>query len=155
MPSCNSINAALCAALIAAPLTSFAQIIPAPLPTEAGGPTYRMFLRGTPIGSEQIQLMRTADGWTIVSAGRIAAPIDVVGRRLQVRYTADWKPVDFAFDATVRGEQQSIRTRIEGTTATSDVTVNGSPSQKSDTIAADEIGRASCRERGEVGVGVL
>src|SRR5262249_27864779 len=110
MPSCNSIRAAVCAALIAAPLTAFAQIIPAPLPTEAGGPTYRLFLRGAPIGTEQIQVTRTADGWMIISAGRIAAPIDVVGRRVQVRYTAEWKPVDFAFDATVRGQPQSIRT---------------------------------------------
>src|SRR5262245_28363290 len=136
----HSIRAAVCAALItAAPLTAFAQIIPAPLPTEAGGPTYRVFFRGAPIGSEQVQVTRTADGWMIVSSGRLAAPVDVVGRRLQVRYTADWKPVDFAFDATVRGQPQSICTRIEGTTATSDVTGHGSRSQKRDTSRAGAV----------------
>jgi uncharacterized protein len=140
MPLFHSIRAAVFAASIAsAPLAAFAQIIPAPLPTEAGGLTYRLFLRGAPIGTEQVQVTRTADGWLIVSAGRIAAPIDVVGRRLQVRYTPEWKPVDFSFDATVRGQQQTIRTTIEGTTANSNLMVAGSPSQKSDTIAEDAV----------------
>jgi uncharacterized protein len=140
MPLGHSIRAAVCAALIAAaPPAAFAQIIPAPLPTEAGGPTYRIFLRGAPVGTEQVQVTRTADGWMIVSAGRLAAPLDVIGRRLQVRYTADWKPLDFSFDATVRGQPQSIRTTIDGTTAKNDSMVGGSPTQKSDPIAADAV----------------
>src|SRR2546428_11722392 len=75
---------AACAALMAtAPLAAFAQIVPAPPPLqEAGGSTYRMFVRGAPIGTEQVAVTRTADGWTIASSGRGGAPIDVVGRRV-------------------------------------------------------------------------
>src|SRR2546425_2514126 len=109
---------AACAALMAAaPLAAFAQIVPAPPPLqEAGGSTYRMFVRGAPIGTEQVAVTRTADGWTIASSGRVGAPIDVVGRRVQVRYTPDWHPVEFSFDATVRGQQQTVHTIVEGTT---------------------------------------
>ena len=139
MLSLHSIRAA-CAALMVAPITAFAQIIPAPPPLpEAGGTTYRIFLRGTPIGTEQIAAARTADGWTIVSSGRIAAPLDVIGRRVQVRYTADWHPLELTFDATVRGQQQNIRTTIEGTTATSHIFAGGQTSDKSDTIAGDAV----------------
>src|SRR2546427_12666974 len=75
---------AACAALMAAaPLAAFAQIIPAPPLQEAGGSTYRIFVRGAPIGAEQVALTRTADGWTIVSSGRLGAPVDVVGRPAQ------------------------------------------------------------------------
>jgi hypothetical protein len=122
-----------------APPTAFAQIIPAPPVVEAGGTTYRLFLRGAPIGSEQINVTRAAEGWTIVSSGRLGAPIDVVGRRVQARYTPDWIPVELSFDGTVRGQQQSIRTVIEGTTAKTEIRIAGQPTEKSDTIAADGV----------------
>jgi alpha-beta hydrolase superfamily lysophospholipase len=128
------------AVMVAAPLAAFAQIIPAPPPLPAaGGTAYRIFLRGAPIGTEQIATTRTADGWTIVSSGRIAAPLDVVGRRIQVRYTADWHPLDFSFDATVRGQQQTIRASVDGTTATSHISAGGQTADKSDTIASDAV----------------
>jgi len=126
--------------MIAAPLAASAQIIPAPPPLpEAGGTSYRMFLRGAPIGTEQIATTRTAEGWTIVSSGRIAAPFDVVARRVQVRYTADWHPLEFSFDALVRGQQQTIRTSVDGTTATSRTFAGGQTNEKTDTIAADAL----------------
>ena len=108
--------------LLTAPAAARAQIIPTPPPLpESGGTPYRLFLRGAPIGSEQIATLRTAEGWTIVSSGRIAAPFDVVARRVQSRYTADWHPIEFTFDALVRGQQQIIRTTVDGTTATNRV----------------------------------
>ena len=123
-----------------APVAAIAQIVPPPPVQEPGGSTYRLFLRGTPIGSEQIAVTRTADGWTIVSSGRLAAPIDVVGRRVLARYTPDWQPLEFAFDGTVRGQNQTIRTIVEGaTTAKSEISIDGNPTQKSDTIAADAL----------------
>jgi len=122
-----------------APVAAIAQIVPPPPVQEPGGSTYRLFLRGTPIGSEQIAVTRTADGWTIVSSGRLAAPIDVVGRRVLARYTPDWQPLEFAFDGTVRGQNQTIRTIVEGATAKSEISIDGNPTQKSDTIAADAL----------------
>jgi pimeloyl-ACP methyl ester carboxylesterase len=146
MPSGHSTRAAVAslaaaaALLVTAPLAARAQIIPTPPPLpELGGTPYRLFLRGAPIGSEQIATSRTAEGWTIVSSGRIAAPFDVVARRVQARYTADWHPIEFTFDALVRGQQQTIRTTVDGTTATNRVSAAGQTSEKTDTIAADAI----------------
>ena len=101
---------------------------------EAGATNFAIFLRGAPIGTEQIAVTRTATGWTIVSSGRLAAPIDVVARRVQVRYTAEWKPIEFTLDGTVRGQATIVRTVVEGTTAKSDITTAGQPAQKTDTI---------------------
>jgi pimeloyl-ACP methyl ester carboxylesterase/spore coat protein U-like protein len=120
--------------------TAGAQVIlPPPPPAEIAGTAYTIFLNGRPVGTEQIAVTRDASGWTIVSSGRIGAPLDVVGRRLQVRYTADWKPIEFNFDAIVRGQTQVIHTAVEGTTATSTVTNAGQTTQKTDTIAADAL----------------
>ena len=112
--------------------------LPAP-PPEPGGMSYHVFLRGQPVGTEQVAVTRTADGWNIVSSGRLAAPLDVVARRVQVRYTPDWRPIELAFDGTVRGQQQSVRTTIDGTTARSAVTTNGQPAEKTDTIDANSV----------------
>jgi len=124
-------------ALLAAPTSMDAsdqQPIAAPALQEAGAFTFTTFLRGMPIGTEQVALTRIADGWTISGTGRLGAPIDVIGRRLQVRYTADWRPVELTFDATVRGQMQAVRTIVQGTTATSTMSAGGQPTEKTDTI---------------------
>jgi hypothetical protein len=140
MPSCHSIRAtlavpALAVLSLATPLGASAQQpAAAPLLQEPGATNFTIFLRGAPIGTEQIALTRTASGWTIVSSGRLAAPFDVVARRVQVRYTPEWKPLEFTLDGTVRGQSTTIRTAVDGTAASSDINTAGQPAQKSDTI---------------------
>jgi pimeloyl-ACP methyl ester carboxylesterase len=133
MPWLHSIRATLAAAALAVPLSVSAQEPPAPPLTEAGATTFSIFLRGAPIGTEQIAITRTATGWTIVGSGRMGAPIDAVARRLQVRYTPDWKPLEFILDGTSRGRPLNVHTVIEGTTAKTDV-IAGQTTQKTDTI---------------------
>ena len=124
----------LAAAALALPLGAFAQEPAVPQLQEAGATNFAIFLRGAPIGTEQIAVTRTATGWTIVSSGRLAAPIDAVQRRTQVRYTADWKPLEFTFDGVVRGVKQAIHTTIDGTTATSEITSAGQAKPKVEPI---------------------
>src|SRR6185295_4570541 len=133
MRSSHSIRAVVAALAVAMPLVLSAQPPPVPTPLqEAGATNFTIYLRGTPLGSEQVALTRTATGWTIVSSGRVGAPIDVVARRLQVRYTPEWKPLEFTLEGTVRGQPQTIHTVVDGTTAKSDVVVAGQASQKTD-----------------------
>ena len=136
MRSVHSIRAALAAAVLAwLPTAAAAQIVPAPpaLP-ETNATSFSIFIGGRPLGSESIAVNRVADGWLIASTGRLAAPLDVVSRRLQVRYTADWRPLSFDFDGTQRGVAQTVHTVIEGTNARSDVTVAGQTTQKTDAV---------------------
>src|SRR4029079_16859661 len=98
-----------------------------------------IFIRGAARGAEQIAVTRTADGWTISSTGRLAAPLDIVGRRLQVRYTADCRALEFTFDGTVKGQLQTVHTVVEGTTASTDLTGAGQSSQKQNTIDPDAV----------------
>src|SRR5262249_39507153 len=136
MLSSHSIRAVLAALAVAAAAAATAQIVPvAPALPDTNVTSFTIFLRAQPIGTEQVAVNRIADGWMISSIGRLSPPIDAVARRLQVRYTSDWRPLEFAFDGTVRGQTQSLRTVVEGTTAKTDVSVGGSPAQqKSDTI---------------------
>src|SRR3954471_16226192 len=140
MPSLHSIAAAVVAlARGAAAGAGAAQAPTPPQLQEAGAANFTIFLGGAPIGSEQIAVSRTATGWTIVSSGRLGAPIDAVERRTQVRYTADWKPLEFTFDGVVRGVTQAIHTTVDGTAATSEITSAGQAKPKRDTIGADAV----------------
>jgi pimeloyl-ACP methyl ester carboxylesterase len=101
--------------------------------------SFTVFLHGTPVGSEQISMARDADGWTITSSGRLGSPVDVVARRVQVRYDPDWHPLELTVDATIRGQQTGLHTTVSGTTATSQITVDAATNTKTDTIAADAL----------------
>jgi pimeloyl-ACP methyl ester carboxylesterase len=126
----------ICAALA---LAGSVRIVAGQLPptVQAGATSsFMIFLRGVAIGVEQMTVFRTADGWEILSTGRLGPPLDVVARKLQVRYTPDWKPLEFTLDSTVRGEFQKVFTTITGTNATSEITTGTGtePTRKADTI---------------------
>src|ERR1041385_1017528 len=72
--------------------------------------SFTIFLRGTLVGVEQMAVSRTTEGWSILSTGRLGQPFEVVARKVEVRYTADWRPIAFNIDTTVRGEFQRVIT---------------------------------------------
>ena len=117
MPSRHCIHALLAALAVGLPLPAAAQ-----QPPES---TFTVFVQARPIGNERIAVTRRADGWTIASSGRLNAPLDIVTRRLEIRYDPNWKPLELTLDATVRGDPQSIHTTINGSTATSEVNIAG------------------------------
>jgi len=122
---------AMCAAIgIVLPAAAAAQ--PADSPDAAS--TFTVFLRAQPIGSEQIAVLHDADGWSIVSSGRLGAPVDTVARRVEVHYTEDWHPVEMSIDATIRGQAQMLHTVVTDGTAQTEFTLNGQPSQKTERI---------------------
>ena len=129
----HSIRVALATvAALALAATSGAQ----PLPLLTGASKFTIFLRAVPVGTEQVAVTFGADGWTIASSARLGLPIDAVARRLQVRYTTDWRPLEFTFDGIAQGRLQTIRTAVEGTAVRSDVFAAGQQTQKADTIDA-------------------
>jgi uncharacterized protein len=134
MRSSHSIRAAIVTCALAAPAAASAQLVPLPPQQEANATSFTIFLRGAPIGSEQVSVTRIADGWTISSSGRMSPPVDIVARRLQVRYTADWRPIEFTFEGNVRGQPQSIHTAVEDSTARSQIGVGDRSGTKEDRI---------------------
>ncbi|HEV3056705.1 MAG TPA: alpha/beta fold hydrolase [Vicinamibacterales bacterium] len=104
------------------------------LARETGTSNLTIFVRGVPVGTEQVTVSRTADGWTISSAGRLGPPIDAVARRIEVRYTGEWQAREFTLEGTARGVAQVVHTVIQGTQATSDIETGGQKTQKTDAI---------------------
>jgi hypothetical protein len=110
-----------------------------PLPSPTGTSNFAAFQRGAQIGTEELSVVRGADGWTVSSNGRIGPPIDLVTRNLQIRYDADWKARELTLEATVRAQEFGLRIIITGTTATTRVSNAGQAVDRTDTVSSDVV----------------
>jgi pimeloyl-ACP methyl ester carboxylesterase len=100
----------------------------------SGSSQLLVFVNGTRLGEAESTVQRTEEGWTITSTGRLSPPLDLVTRRMSIRYAPDWTPLGLEIDAISRGSVLAINTTITGATAASDVTQLGQTIQKSDPI---------------------
>ncbi|HEX7086593.1 MAG TPA: alpha/beta fold hydrolase [Vicinamibacterales bacterium] len=101
--------------------------------------TFRVFLRGAPIGSEDITVRQDESGLTIAGHGRLGSPIDLVSRQLFIRYDAQGRPIELSIDALNRGTAFTVNTTFEEGTATSEIVQGGTPSRKQDTVAPNTL----------------
>ena len=131
----NGVGAALL--LLAAP--ALAQAPATAAPAEIGATPYLVFFNSRPVGREDVQVVRTPDGWLIRGTSRLGPPIDVTTRSGEVRYDADWKPQSLSTDSIVRGQDVSVKTTFSGGKATNTVSVQGSPQTKVDDVSADPV----------------
>jgi uncharacterized protein len=112
----------ICAALaILAPATASAQPEP-PEPTE-----YTVFVKGAPVGREEVLVRSDSRGTTIVATGRSAGAVVTVIRGVEFRYAADGSPESFRLDASQGGTDVELRTRFEDGTAISEGTRGDQP----------------------------
>jgi uncharacterized protein len=108
-------------------------------PPSAPASTFIVFIRGERIGSEDVTLARGTDGWTITSSGRFGAPLDLVIKELQARYSGEWKPLDLRIDAITGNQPLTLRTVVSGTSVTTTVSQGGQSDEKTDTVAPDTL----------------
>src|SRR5688572_8231320 len=98
-----------CVLLLAAPVLADAQQKP-----PAGATAYTTFVRGTPIGREDVTVRSDASGLTVTSEGRLGAPVNLIIRRAEFRYAADGSPQLFELQGDSNGADLSIKTTVAG-----------------------------------------
>jgi pimeloyl-ACP methyl ester carboxylesterase len=108
-------------------------------PATTAPSNFLLFANGVQIGTEEIAVMRVAGGWTIASSGRSRAPLDLVTRNLQIRYSTDWKPVELTLDATARGQAVGLHITVSGTSAITHLNNAGNAVDRTDTIDPNAI----------------
>jgi pimeloyl-ACP methyl ester carboxylesterase len=113
--------------------------VPAAAQSSDEAASFRVFLRGSAIGGEDVTVRQTPDGVTITASGRLSAPLDLVMRQCVVRYDSQWRPVELAVDAMARGAALTIKTTFAGGRAESEVTQAGAPTRKTDVVSTDAV----------------
>lgn len=136
--NCIAAVAALVTAVSAGPAPR--QVLSAQTPTATqpapGETELTIFLRGTPVGREQVQLARSGEGWIITASGSSGAPVDLTLHRLELKYTADWQPLELVVDATQRKTSLGLKTSFGTTTAVNEITENTVTNAKTDQTSA-------------------
>jgi uncharacterized protein len=105
----------------------------------AGETEFTIFLRGTPIGREQVQVARSGDGWIITASGQTGAPFELTLHRLEMKYTPDWQPLELLIDAAQRNTRLDLKTSFGLTTAINEITENAVTNSRTDQISARAI----------------
>jgi pimeloyl-ACP methyl ester carboxylesterase len=125
------------AAVLAVAGTASAQLArPVPVPGEAA---FGIYIRGTQIGREQVSMTRTASGWILTSTGQTGAPFDFAITRFEMKYGADWQPLELRLEARSRNIPVILATSFGMTTAINEITQAGKTVAKEDQISAGTI----------------
>ena len=109
---------------------------PVPVPGDA---TFSVFVAGREIGREQVRLSKSGTDWVLTSTSRIGAPLDITVNRFELKYSADWQPIELKLDARIRQNAVAIASSFGLTTAVNEITQNGVTTAKTDQISARTI----------------
>lgn len=126
---------ALAAALLLVAGSSAAQTAQ-PLAPATGAAVFQVYLRGTEVGRENVNVARGNSGWIITSSGSLAAPVDFTINRFEATYAPDWQPLELALDANTHNAVIAIKTSFTLTTAINEVSQNNQTVSKEDQISA-------------------
>jgi pimeloyl-ACP methyl ester carboxylesterase len=110
-------------------------------PTAQSSPTtsYRVFVRGTLIGREDVTVQQNASGLTIVSQGRLAAPLNVQIKKAEFKYRPDGSPELFTLESSTNNTDLVVRTSFNGTVAVTEGTQGGKPINVTQSVTAGTV----------------
>jgi pimeloyl-ACP methyl ester carboxylesterase len=91
----------------------------------SGPADFTVFLRGQRIGTEHVDVTRSADGWTISATGSTGAPLNLTFDRFVATYAADWQTRSLDINGQMRGQPMSLKTSVTNNDAVSEVVQAG------------------------------
>jgi hypothetical protein len=98
-----------------------------------------VFLRGAVVGSEEVLVSQSPDGWTLRGSGRFTPPIDLAIGYWEARYDSSWRPKELTVNLSSESRKWGVHTVIEGTSAVSEVTQSGEAARQTATVAVDTV----------------
>jgi pimeloyl-ACP methyl ester carboxylesterase len=144
--NCTRRAGALLAMLLVAATTTGAQPQTAPPPgpdgaraRTPGGVAYVVFLAGRVVGREELSTSRQADGWVLRGTSRLSPPVGTTVKHVEIRYDAQWRAQALELDATVQGQDVSLRTTFADGAAVNAMTEAGKTEEKRDPVSADAV----------------
>ena len=101
--------------------------------------TFRVFVRGTDTGIEEVTVLESADGWTLRGSGKLRAPVNLAMDYWEARYDRAWKPIELTINLSESAKKWTVHTTFNGTIASSDITQDGQIQRRTSTVAADTV----------------
>jgi pimeloyl-ACP methyl ester carboxylesterase len=117
----------------------FAQGTTAQPTTAPAAVGYTIFLRGVPIGHQDVTVRSDAQGLVISGQGQIAEPIDVITRRAELKYRPDQTAESLTVEARIGGVDIKLQTTFENGTAVSSGMQGTSPIATTDMVSPQSV----------------
>ena len=108
---------------------------PAAAPAAPASVGYTVFVRGTPIGHQDVTVRSDAQGLVISGQGQIAAPINVIARRVELRYRPNLDPQSLAVEARIGEAEVTLNTTFDNGAAVSKGMQGTMPIEATDMVA--------------------
>jgi pimeloyl-ACP methyl ester carboxylesterase len=87
-----------------------------------------------------VRVVRAGSAWVISSTALFGPPVNMTVNRFELKYTADWQPVELHVEATQAAQQGTrtfgLATSFGVTTAVNEISQNGVTNSKTDKISA-------------------
>ena len=112
---------------------------PQPAAAAPGAVGYTIFLRGAPLGHQEVTVRSDAQGLVIGGQGVIAAPIDVTTRRVELKYRPDQTVESMTLEARIGGVDIALQTTFENGTAVSKGMQGNSPIASTDMVSPQSV----------------
>jgi uncharacterized protein len=106
---------------------------------QSGAAAFSVFLRGQRIGTEEVTVTRSANGWAISATGHTGAPLNISFDKFLARYGNEWQSQSLEISGQLRGQGLVLNTEFKGGTAISDVVQSGQQARVSHAVSADSI----------------
>jgi pimeloyl-ACP methyl ester carboxylesterase len=100
---------------------------------------YTIFLRGVPIGHQDVTVRSDAQGLVVSGQGQIAEPIDVITRRAELKYRPDQTAESLTVEARIGGVDIKLQTTFENGTAVSSGMQGTSPIATTDMVSPQSV----------------
>ncbi len=101
--------------------------------------TFRVFLRGVDIGIEEVTVFDSPEGWTLRGSGKLVSTINLTLDYWEARYDRTWTPIELTVNFTQGTKRSAVHTTFSGTTASTEITLDGQLQRLTNTVAADTI----------------
>ena len=92
---------------------------PQPPPAAPAAVGYTVFLRGTPVGHQEVTVRSDAQGLVVSGQGQLAAPLDVITRKAELKYRPDQTAESLTLEARIMGVDITLQTTFENGMAVS------------------------------------
>jgi pimeloyl-ACP methyl ester carboxylesterase len=110
-----------------------------PASTAPAAVGYTVFLRGAPLGHQEVVVRSDAQGLLISGQGQIAPPIDVITRRVELKYRQDQTAESLVLEARIGGMDVTLNTTFENGTAVSKGTQGDMPIAATDMVSPQSV----------------
>lgn len=107
--------------------------------TGAGANVFVVFLAGSMVGREELAVTRQAEGWIIRGSSRLNPPVGTTVRHVEIRYDTEWRARSLELDASVQGQDVTLKTAFADGKAVNAMTEAGESMEKIDEVSADAV----------------